>query len=572
MMAEYAKCLEIIDSIKDKVGAMHGLFTATEFNFYHSLSLSSMINDVDKATAGSYRKEIILNQLAMKEWSERCPENFLHKYLLVQAELSGLDGNITDAMNYYDRAISSAGENKYIQNEALCNELAARFWFSRGKEEFAGIYLRKARRLYSEWGALRKVRMIDWVYPALIRIRSRSGGYDSDDLTVINRESAAVVRSLQAISGEIEFDSLLHTLTSNILQFSGATRLVFMMEEAGMMCVGSEGSLNSPEGSIKSELLHSVPLDTYHGVPLGVIRYCRRTGDTVIVNDGTADEMFQDDPYIAMNMPKSYICVKNNYGDTTVMTYLENSVARYAFTTGKVDVLKLISVQAAISLENARLYREKKESVKKLAELGEIRDTLLKQYDEAQQRAMQKRMDPHFLYNAIHTIHSLININPAEADRAVLLLGEMLHFFTDRSFERLVAFNDEWRFIQLYLEFEKIRFPDTLWFFLEKKYSFDGIMIPPLTIQPLVENAIKHGLRKKSGGGIVNITAYKMDDLAVIEVRDTGIGLNTDDLYSRSIGNIINRLKYNFNFADVTLSSRENGGVKVTVKFTARNQ
>jgi len=571
LMGEYSRCLDIIHSVMDKLDAMDGIFTATEFNFYHSLTLVSLIPDADEITVELYRMGIAQNQQVMKKWADRCPENFLHKYLLVEAEMAGFDGRISDAMNLYDRAIASAKENRYLQNEALCNELAARFWFSHGKEEFADIYLRKARSLYTDWGALRKVSMIDRNYPMHIRLRSRSGDHDSDDLAVISRESAAVVRSLQAISGEIEIDRLLHTLTRNILQFGGATRLVFMMEMNGVICVEAEGSLNRPDGEIRSELLHSVPVETFSGVPLGVIRYCLRTGNPVIINDGTADEMFHDDPYIVMSMPKSYICVKNNYGDTSVLAYLENSLTRYAFTESIVEVLKLISVQAAISLENARLYGEKKESIKKLAELGEVRDMLLKQYNEAQQRAMQKRMDPHFLYNAFHTIHSLINVNPAEADRAVLLLGEMLHFFTDRSFEQLVPFNDEWRFTQFYLEFEKIRFPDTLWFFLKKNNSFEDVIIPPMTIQPLVENAIKHGLRKKAGGGIVNISAVRENEFVIIEVLDTGMGLYSDDLYSRSIGNILNRLRYNFNFADVSLTNHEQGGVKATVKFSVRD-
>lgn len=570
IMGDYARCFEIVHSIRDKVETMDGIFTATEFNFYHSLTLAALMPDADKSTACRYRSDITLNQQIMKKWADRCPENFMHKYLLIEGELARLDGKTSDAMNYYDSAVVSAGENRFIQNEALANELAARFWISLGKDEFAGIYLRKARRLYSGWGALRKVRMIDRIYPMLIRIRRKRGIYDSDDLKVINRESDAVVRSLQAISGEIEFERLLHTLTRNILQFGGATRFVLMMEKGGIICAEAEGSLQMSDGTVRSEILSSIPVESFGRVPAGVIRYCRRTGNTVIVNDAAAEEMFIDDPYMASCMPKSYICVRNNYGSTIVMAYLENSLTRYAFTSGKVEVLKLISVQAAISLENARLYSEKKESVKKLAELGEIRDRLLIQYNEANQRAMQKRMDPHFVYNAIHTIHSLININPEEADGAVLLLGEMLHFLTDRSFEQTVPFNDEWRFTQLYLEFEKIRFPETLSYYIEKEGSFDGLVIPPLTIQPLVENAIRHGLRKKAQGGSLNISALRDNELVIIRVTDTGPGIKSDDLYSRSIGNILNRLRYNFEFAEVTLCNREQGGVKATVIFSLR--
>lgn len=572
IMGEYGKCLDIIRAIRDRAEAMYGIFTYTEFCFYHSLTLTSLMPDTDETASAVYREQVVSNQEKMKAWSGRCPENFLHKYLLVEAEVAGLDGRISEAMNLYDRSAGMAKENRFIQDEALANELASRFWFSAGKEDFAGIYLRKARNLYAEWGAMHKVQMIDRIYPGLIRVRSRAGNYDGDDLMIISRESAAVVCSLQAISGEIEHDRLLHTLIRNMLHFSGATRLVLMMENAGILCVEAEGAPEKTDTGIKSDIHPSVPVESFSGVPLGVVRYCWRTGNAVIVNDSNADEMFPDDPYIARFSPRSYICVKNNYGDTSVLAYFENSVAKFAFTSGKVEVLKLISVQAAISLENARLYSEKMESINKLAELGDVRDRLLRQYNEAEQRAMQKRMDPHFLYNAVHTIHSLISINPAEADRAVLLLGEMLHFLTDRSFEQLVPFNDEWRFTQLYLEFEKIRFPDTLGFTMTKTDFFNAVMIPPLTIQPLAENAIKHGLRKKSLGGVVDITADIRKELVIIEVSDTGTGLSPGDLYTRSIGNILNRLRYNFESANVDLHNNEQGGVLVRTQFSLRNR
>ena len=80
----------------------------------------------------------------MKTWAENSPDNFLHKYLLVAAEMARISGQESEAIDLYDRAISSAKKNEFIQHEALANELTANFWFSKDKPKYANIHLREA--------------------------------------------------------------------------------------------------------------------------------------------------------------------------------------------------------------------------------------------------------------------------------------------------------------------------------------------------------------------------------------------------------------------------------------------
>ena len=103
----------------------------------------------------------------LQEWAENCPENFANRAALVAAEIARLEGREFDAERLYEQAIRSARENGFVQNEALANEIAARFYAAHGFEKIARAYLQDARYGYLRWGADGKVRQLDELYPHL---------------------------------------------------------------------------------------------------------------------------------------------------------------------------------------------------------------------------------------------------------------------------------------------------------------------------------------------------------------------------------------------------------------------
>ena len=192
---------------------------------------------------------------------------------------------------------------------------------------------------------------------------------------------------------------------------------------------------------------------------------------------------------------------------------------------------------------------------------------MISQYEETKQKNLQDRMNPHFLFNALHTIHALLRSDIQKADKAIIMLSEIYRFLFDKHFNSLVTFDEEWQFLKNYLEFEKLRFPDILSFKLDKLCNFDDVSIPPLTIQPIVENSIRHGLREKKGSGFVKISAKRNQDEVMIEVLDNGVGIKTQDLFSGTLGNIKDRLIYHFDKVSIKLKNRKEGGVKVDIFF-----
>jgi len=144
---------------------------------------------------------------------------------------------------------------------------------------------------------------------------------------------------------------------------------------------------------------------------------------------------------------------------------------------------------------------------------------------EARLRTLEAELHPHFLFNTLHAISSLVHTNPDSADRMISRLSDLLRLTFDRSGSPGVSLQEELEFLQKYLEIEQTRFQDRL----SVRYEIDpdtlDAEVPRLILQPLVENAIKHGLSPQTGQGLVKISSSRHDDSLWLEVSDNGVGL-----------------------------------------------
>lgn len=194
---------------------------------------------------------------------------------------------------------------------------------------------------------------------------------------------------------------------------------------------------------------------------------------------------------------------------------------------------------------------------------------------DIQYRTFQNRMDPHYLFNTLNTVHSLLLIDPAKADHALMLLSETYRFLSDRINERTIPFLEEWNFTVNYLELQRIRFSDSLNVQIYKDGDFSNLRIPPLTLQPLVENSFKHGLENRSEPGILEIKAIENSGRVLIEIRDNGGGFSRNGSipekkkpeFSRTLENIKSRLEYNFGEAELVLEKDKFGFTTLRLEF-----
>jgi LytS/YehU family sensor histidine kinase len=138
-------------------------------------------------------------------------------------------------------------------------------------------------------------------------------------------------------------------------------------------------------------------------------------------------------------------------------------------------------------------------------------------------------LHPHFLFNTLHTITALVHEDPERAEHTIARLSELLRLFLATSSIQEVSLREELRILDLYLEIERTRFEDRLSVHFDVPHELRDAMVPNLVLQPLVENAIRHGVGRKSGVGWISIAAEKYGETLVLRVTDNGEGLQQVD-------------------------------------------
>ncbi|MES1026256.1 PAS domain S-box protein [Gloeocapsa sp. BRSZ] len=349
------------------------------FCFYHSLVLLSLLVEASSSQKEVWLSCVSTNQEKMQKWAEHAPMNYLHKFHLVEAEKARVLGQFFEAEEFYERAISGASEHEFIQEEALAYELAAKHYLARGREKFAQTYMKEAHYCYERWGAKAKVKDIESRYGQFFPQSSRAypTSVPTTSGTTYNNspiafDLAAVLKASQAISREIELEHLLRSLMQVLIQNAGAQTGYLILENAGEWAIEASGELSYVDGEniYTTQLLQSLP--TANRLPKTIINCVIRTHESVILNDATREDIFINDPYIQQHQTKSIFCLPLlNQAKLVGVLYLENQLAVGAFTPERSQVLNLLSTQAAIAIENAKLYSKLRKSESKITQFLE---------------------------------------------------------------------------------------------------------------------------------------------------------------------------------------------------------
>ncbi|WP_413167608.1 AAA family ATPase [Capilliphycus salinus ALCB114379] len=346
-----------------------GMVAIPLFHFYDSLAHLSVFADVSNFEQEKTLKRVNINQDKMQLWADHAPMNYLHKFYLVEAEKARILDQFLEAMDYYDRAISLAKENEYINEAALAYELAAKFYLSKGKELTAKAYMQEAHYHYQLWGATAKVKHLEAQYPQLFAINKRTHSEVSNPISTTGNRSnssldiAAVMKASEAIAGEIILEKLLSKLMKILIENVGAQLGYLILEERGKLLIEAECLSENEEVTV----LQSIPVESCQKLPQSIVSYVARTQDKVVLNHASSEGQFTNDLYIKTIQPQSILCAAlMNQGQLSAIVYLENRQTAQAFTPERLEVLKLLSGQAAIAIANAKLYSEVKERENRL--------------------------------------------------------------------------------------------------------------------------------------------------------------------------------------------------------------
>ncbi|MEG4034419.1 AAA family ATPase [Microcoleus sp. S36b_A4] len=317
------------------------------------------------------------NQAKLKEWAHYAPMNYLHKYHLVEAQKHQLLNCKTEALEFYDLAIQGAKENGYIQEEGLANELAAKFYWEWGKEKVAASYMQEAYYCYARWGALAKVEDLEQRYPQLLhpilnqpKLRfnpletlatmSPSSHTSTSSSTSISDalDFASIVQAAQALSSKIQLDELLDTLNQIILKTSGAETCALLLPHQDEWQIRAITHIN-PDNELPTTLLQTQPIDGSAVIPLKLVYYVKHTLETVVIEGGKTNIPGLMNDCTLQYQSQSMLCSPIvDRGNLVAILYLEHRSTKGVFTRDRLLVLNFLCTQAAISLENARLYQQ----------------------------------------------------------------------------------------------------------------------------------------------------------------------------------------------------------------------
>jgi PAS domain S-box-containing protein len=365
---DYATAADASSRAQRVLWASPSHFETAEYHFYGALTDAACCDHAAPDERQGHIDALAIHQQQIKTWTTHCPENFENRAALIEAEIARIEGRALDAMNLYERAARSAEANGFVHNEALANELAARFYAARGFEVISHAYLAKAHNCYLRWGADAKVRQLGESHPRIKDDLPAAGPNSTIGTPVEHLDLATVIKVSQAVSGEILLDDLIDILMRTAIEQAGAESGLLIMpgkDEPRLKATATTGC-----GTISVQLSDE-PLAA--GVlPEAVLHYVLRTRESVILDDASTASPFATDPYIRQRQARSILCLPLlSQAELIGVLYLENSLAPRVFSPTRIAVLKLLASQAAIALENARLYRELAEREAKIRRLVE---------------------------------------------------------------------------------------------------------------------------------------------------------------------------------------------------------
>ena len=383
---QYSNAIENIEGVKKSISGVIGGINILYFHFYSALTYLAIFPKLSKKEKMFAMKKIAKTLKITKKWAKDAPMNYLHKYNLVEAEKARILNKDNLAMQYYDKAIELAKENLYIHDEALANELAGKFYLSRKREKIAKVYLNEARYCYVRWGATAKVKHLEETYSDLIESEEKkiTTKKETTTTTISSTYSAigghldllSFIKASQAISGEIVLENLLSKMMKIVTENAGAQNGYFLLKRNDNWCIEAESSIEHQE----IKILQSVPIQSVDESSLSpkidniIVHFVARALEPVVLNDAFNEGNFRNDSYIVKVKPKSVLCLPLiNQGRLIGILYFENNLITGAFTPSRIEVLKLLASQIAISIENARIYYQLDELNRNLEQKVEAR-------------------------------------------------------------------------------------------------------------------------------------------------------------------------------------------------------
>ncbi|CCO22882.1 PAS sensor protein [Maridesulfovibrio hydrothermalis AM13 = DSM 14728] len=361
----HAKALEYIDYLYDTLEqTLFGMYVVPIFHFFSIINMSAEFEDAAANTQKEYSSRINASLSKLEKWQNNCPDNFRHLYLIAKAENSRLTGKMNEAIYLYEEGIRSCIKIDSNIFAALACELAARFHFTIGGKRSGMALLAEACQYYRRWGATAKVQRL--MHDHRLLQNSLTSQFTADESeeqsgaskTNYSLDISAVVKASQAISGEIVLDRLLDKLMRIVIENAGAQKATLLLNNKNALELTAHAFVS--KHGITTRVKPESNQELYCK---SIVNYVLRSKDNIVLRDAGAQGPFTIDSYIIRTKPKSILAMPVvNQQIMRGVLYLENNLSPGVFTEDRLEVLNLLCSQAAISIQNARLYSDLRDS------------------------------------------------------------------------------------------------------------------------------------------------------------------------------------------------------------------
>jgi predicted ATPase/signal transduction histidine kinase len=515
---------------------------AADYHFYTALSHAASWDSAETDDRLQQADALVQYHKQLRVWAGNCPENFENRAALVAAEIARIEGRLLDAEQLYEKAIRSAHTNGFIHNEAIANEIAARFYLTRGFEKIAYTYLKDARYGYSRWGATAKLHQLDDLYPLLSEEKPLAGSASMIAAPVELLDLGTIIKVSQAVSGEMVLERLIDTLMRTAIEHAAAERGLLILQR------GSEQRIEA-EARVSGDCVIVRPKETaLSEVPESILHFVTRTREHVILDDAAANSSFSTDPYIHKRHARSILCLPLiNRAKLIGVLYLENNLAPQIFTPNRIAVLKLLASQAAVSLENvieSRRAEEERERLRRtqaelahmsrVSTLGELTASLAHEIKQpigaavtnAETCARLLDRDQPDILEARQAALEMAK----DARRAADIIDRVRSLFQKSSSElEVVDVNEVIEEMVVMLQNEANRNSVTI--HTDLAGGLPQAMADRVQLQQVLMNLMLNGIEATDVSGELRVKSQLADDGQVlISVADTGVGLPAENV------------------------------------------
>jgi predicted ATPase len=440
-----------------------------------------------------WRQRFRACQRVIAQQVQASPQNLRHLELTLQAiEAATSRTAQPKASALFDAAIQDARQQGFHQNAAIACEWLADHLQALGDKAGAERQLRSARLWYHQWGCLVKVDALDRRGTST-RLATGREALASAVEERWPTSAASVLQAARALSSEADPARLADRLVVSMVESARATRGVLMLREEDELVVACERRLGSA-----SAVEHAGA--RARDLPELILNYVDRLRRPVHLIASSDHDLFGGDPYMARHPRAAMLTVPLTHMRQSLgVLFLEREGSGVGFSQVDIDTAEILSAQAAATLINQREHSER------LA-------------------ALQDRTHPHFLFNVLTGIAELTVQHPQRAESALLSLSALYRNILGSSTRAQVTLKEELELAESYLNLEKLRFGDRLIHRFDVRGDLSSALVPPLVIQPLLENSVNHGIALRPEGGLVSVEATVSEHRVHVRVSDSGVG------------------------------------------------